>query len=80
MKAIANLLISLILAGWMAAIAILVIQNFSPISLKFLTVQSFQMPVGVVLSFSLGTGLVGAAIVLPLLGKTSGGLSDLDDA
>jgi uncharacterized integral membrane protein len=63
MKTITNLLTSLILAGWIGAIAILSIQNITPVSLKFLVFQTIQIPVGIVLAFSVGIGAIAGAIV-----------------
>ncbi len=71
MKTIANLLTSLILAGWIAAIGILSIQNITSVSLKFLGVETIQIPVGVVLAFSVGVGAIGGAIA-PLLWQLAG--------
>jgi uncharacterized integral membrane protein len=78
MKTLAILLTSLIVAGWIGAIAILSVQNFTPVSLKFLRFESFQIPVGLVLAFSVGLGVVGAAILPPLLGFSSTGDSEDD--
>lgn len=61
-----NFVFSLILAAWVGAIAILSVQNAAPISLKFLQFQSIQMPIGVVLAFSVGIGMLGMAILSPL--------------
>ncbi|HAA27678.1 MAG TPA: DUF1049 domain-containing protein [Cyanobacteria bacterium UBA8553] len=72
MKAIANLLTSLILAGWIGAIAILSIQNITLVSLKFLNFETIQLPVGIVLAFSVGAGAIGGAIA-PLLWQLAGG-------
>ena len=72
MKTIANFLTSLILAGWIAAIAILSIQNITPVSLKFLNFETIQLPVGIVLAFSVGAGAIGGAIG-PLLWQLAGG-------
>ena len=72
MKTVANLLTSLILAGWIGAIAILAIQNFTPVSLKFLAFESIQLPVGIVLAFSVGIGVFGGAIA-PVLWQLAGG-------
>ncbi|MDX2098046.1 MAG: hypothetical protein SFW36_09750 [Leptolyngbyaceae cyanobacterium bins.59] len=58
-----NGLLALLTAGWIVAIAILSVQNATLVSLKFFTLQSIQIPVGVVLSFSIGVGILGAAIV-----------------
>jgi uncharacterized integral membrane protein len=66
MKTLANLLTSLIVASWVVAIAILSVQNATPVSLKFLTFQSIQLPVGLVLAFSAGVGIIGMALVQPL--------------
>ncbi|MBE9141709.1 lipopolysaccharide assembly protein LapA domain-containing protein [Planktothrix mougeotii] len=57
---------SLIVAVWIAAIAILTVQNASPISLKFLFFESIQLPVGVILAFSGVSGLLGAALFKPI--------------
>jgi uncharacterized integral membrane protein len=62
MKIIANLFASLVVAIALAAIAILSVQNATPVSLKLLVFQSIQIPVGVVLAFSAGVGLLGGAI------------------
>ena len=67
MKTFANLLSSLIVAGWLGAIALLSIQNIKPVSLKFLYFESIELPVGLVLAFSVGLGIIGGAIVPPLL-------------
>jgi uncharacterized integral membrane protein len=71
MKTITNLLTSLILAGWIGAIAILSIQNFTPVSVKFLAFESIQLPIGIVLAFSAGIGLIGGALV-PALWQLAG--------
>lgn len=71
MKTIKNLLTSLVLAAWIGAIAILSIQNITPVSLKFLGVESIQIPIGVVLAFSVGIGCIGGAI-LPLVWQVAG--------
>lgn len=72
MKTIANLLTSIILAAWIAAIAILSIQNITSISLKFLVFQTIQMPLGIVLAFSVGIGAIAGAIV-PVLWQLADG-------
>lgn len=72
MRKIANLLTSLILAAWIAAIAIISIQNITPISLKFFVFESIQIPFGIVLAFSVGIGAIAAAIV-PILGQQGRG-------
>ncbi|NET30732.1 MAG: DUF1049 domain-containing protein [Cyanothece sp. SIO1E1] len=61
-----KLLISLIISGWMVAIAILSVQNATPIALRFLAFQSIQVPLGVLLAFSVGAGMLGTAIILQI--------------
>ncbi|MCA1991779.1 MAG: LapA family protein [Coleofasciculus sp. S288] len=72
MKTFTSLLTSLIVAIWIGAIAILSIQNITPVSLKFLTLESIQLPVGLVLAFSVGIGLIVGAIA-PILWQLDGG-------
>lgn len=83
MKTLANLLTSLVVAIWIVAIAILSVQNATPVSLKFLTFQSIQLPVGLVLAFSAGLGIIGMALTQPLWSLAGQGNSqsenDLDD-
>ncbi|HEY9801908.1 MAG TPA: LapA family protein [Leptolyngbyaceae cyanobacterium] len=80
MKTFAPLITSVIVAVWVAAIAIISVQNATPVSLKFLTFQSVQIPVGLVLAFSAGIGLIAMAVLQPLWGVAgSGGRSRLED-
>lgn len=71
MKTFTNLLTSIIVAGWISAIAILSIQNFTPVSLKFLSFETIQIPVGIVLAFSVAAGVIGGAIA-PVLWQLAG--------
>lgn len=66
MKAIASLLASLLMAAWIGAIAIFSIQNIQDVSLKFLAWQSINFPLGVLLAFCAGLGMVLGSL-LPLL-------------
>ncbi|MGF1478503.1 MAG: lipopolysaccharide assembly protein LapA domain-containing protein [Cyanophyceae cyanobacterium] len=66
MKILANLIISAIVAAWIGAIAVFSIQNIEPVSLQFLLFETIELPIGVLLAFCLGIGLVIGAIV-PLL-------------
>ncbi|HBL11671.1 MAG TPA: DUF1049 domain-containing protein, partial [Cyanobacteria bacterium UBA11162] len=66
MKTIVNLVTSLIVASWIGAIAILSVQNYTLVSLKFIGFESIQLPVGIVLALSVGVGVVGGAIAPPL--------------
>jgi uncharacterized integral membrane protein len=68
MKTIATLCTSLIVAGWVAAIAIVAVQNADPVSFRFLGIQTIEIPFGVVMAFAVALGIVGAAIAQPLLG------------
>ncbi|MGL4884071.1 MAG: lipopolysaccharide assembly protein LapA domain-containing protein, partial [Waterburya sp.] len=58
MKAFVNLLNSLLLAVWVIAIAIFSIQNIQAVSLKFLIFESITVPVGVLLAFFSGIGMI----------------------
>ncbi|MBW4455756.1 MAG: LapA family protein [Nostoc indistinguendum CM1-VF10] len=68
MKTFAPFLTTLIIAIWVIAIAIISVQNATPVSLKFLTFQSIQIPIGLLLAFSAGVGLIGMALLQPLWG------------
>ncbi|MDF5718661.1 MAG: LapA family protein [Rhizonema sp. NSF051] len=67
MRSIANLLTSTVLACWVVAIAVLSVQNAQPVSIKFLTFESIKIPVGLVLAFCAGVGIIGMALLQPLL-------------
>ena len=71
MKTFANLLSSIIVAGWISAIAILSVQNFTPISLRFLSFETIQLPLGIVLAFSVGVGVIGG-VIAPVLWQLAG--------
>jgi uncharacterized integral membrane protein len=71
MRTLANLLTSIVLAAWIAAIALLSIQNITPISLQFLALQTIQIPLGLVLAFSVGVGVMGGAIA-PVVWRLAG--------
>jgi uncharacterized integral membrane protein len=62
----AKILTSFILAVWICTIALVAVQNASPVSLYFFNFQSIQIPLGITLAFSAALGMVGTAIVLPL--------------
>jgi uncharacterized integral membrane protein len=62
----AKILIALIVAGWVSAIALISVQNATPVSLRFLAFQSVQLPMGLVLAFSAAIGMVGMAVLLPM--------------
>ncbi|MEG3839113.1 LapA family protein [Microcoleus sp. herbarium14] len=66
MKTIPLLAISFLVAILASAIAILSVQNATPVSLNFTFFKSIQMPVGVVLAMSVSAGLIGGALLQPL--------------
>ncbi|GAB4542783.1 MAG: hypothetical protein Tsb0014_35870 [Pleurocapsa sp.] len=66
MKIVANLFVSLLMTVWVGAIAIFSIQNIQDVSLQFLMFHSIKLPLGVLLSFCAGAGMVLGAL-LPLL-------------
>lgn len=63
MKFMANLISSLIMAGWIGAIAIFSIQNIQPVSLQLFSLQSIELPVGVMLAFCLGIGIMLGSLI-----------------
>lgn len=80
MKSLTTFLAAFLLATWVSAIAILSVQNFTAVRLRFLTLQFVEIPVGVVLAFGVGLGMVGTAVVQPLLrGAGSQGRDDIGD-
>ena len=68
-KILANFLILLIIAVWVVAIALISVQNATPVSLKFLVFQSIQIPFGLMLAFAVAVGLLSVAILQPLWGR-----------
>jgi uncharacterized integral membrane protein len=58
MKMFTNLLISVVIAGWVSAIALISVQNATPVSLRFLVFQSIQIPFGLMLAFCVAVGLL----------------------
>lgn len=44
--------------------ALIAIQNATPVVFQFLTVQSVAIPLGLVLAFSASLGMVGAALAI----------------
>ena len=66
MNVILPIVINLLLAIWIAAIALVSVQNATPVALKFIMFESIQFPVGVVLAFSAILGLILGSLVKPL--------------
>lgn len=73
MKTLAVFLTTGIVALWIAAIAILSVQNFTPVSFRFFTFQSIEIPIGIILAFAVGLGAVGTALLQLLLGASGSG-------
>ncbi|TAE60802.1 MAG: DUF1049 domain-containing protein [Nostocales cyanobacterium] len=63
MKIFVNLFISIVIAGWVLAIALISVQNATPVSLRFLVFQSIQVPFGLMLAFWVAVGLVGVSVL-----------------
>lgn len=74
-----NFLASLLLATWVSAIALVSVQNATPVSLRFLMWQSVQIPIGLLIGFSASIGMVGAALVLPTRSTPQKRLQPEDD-
>lgn len=70
MRAIANLLMALLIGAWFVAVAIISIQNVTPLTLRFLTLQTVEIPFGVLLTFAVVVGLLVGAI-LPVFAPRS---------
>ncbi|MGK7959437.1 lipopolysaccharide assembly protein LapA domain-containing protein [Crocosphaera sp.] len=70
LKILTNLIIAVLLAFWLGAIAIFSIQNITAVSLKFLVWESIKLPIGILLSFCVGGGLIIGSF-FPLLFKQS---------
>ncbi len=64
----ARLLLAIIPALWVAAIAIVAVQNATPVSIRLLTLQSIEIPFGVLLAFGAAGGMIAVALGLWLLG------------
>jgi uncharacterized integral membrane protein len=59
-------LTSLILAVWISAIALLAIQNATPVALQFLGLRTIEIPLGLVMAFAASIGMIGTAVLLNL--------------
>jgi len=66
MNSFTNLLSSLILAISLVAIAIFSIQNVDDVSVKFLTLESITLPIGILLVFCIAMGMI-LGWLIPLL-------------
>jgi uncharacterized integral membrane protein len=67
-----KVLLTVIPAVWVVAMAIVSIQNATPIRLKFFAFESVELPFGVVLSFCVALGMViGAVASRPMGTRTN---------
>ncbi|MGK7951508.1 MAG: LapA family protein [Xenococcaceae cyanobacterium] len=69
MKFIANFVSALIMAGLIGAISVFSIQNIQPVSLQFFSLRSIQLPVGVLLAFCLGIGIILGSLIWASFGN-----------
>jgi uncharacterized integral membrane protein len=63
-----RLIFALVPALWVVAIAIIAVQNATPVSVRLFNLESIAMPLGVVLAFCAAGGMVATALVLVVLG------------
>lgn len=77
MKSFATLITACIIALWIGAIALVAIQNAAPVALKFLAFQTIELPFGLLIAFSVILGILGTAILQPLLGLSPQSNDDL---
>jgi uncharacterized integral membrane protein len=75
MKSLAILLTSLLVTVWVVAIAIISVQNAAPVSLRFLTFRSIDLPLGLLLAFCTAFGIISMALLQPLWGIADAGQS-----
>lgn len=63
-----KLLVVTIPAVLVVAIAILSVQNATPVPLTFLNAQTIPLSVGIWVALALGTGMIGTALLISLFG------------
>ncbi|MBE9195061.1 LapA family protein [Synechocystis sp. LEGE 06083] len=68
LRRMSQLAIAMVLALGLISLALLTIQNVTPVALSFLTLQSIEMPVGLLLVFAVAGGLVVGSLLVPLSG------------
>lgn len=64
--AMTRLIVALVPAIWVVVIAIIAVQNATPVSIRLLNLQSIPIPFGVMLSFFVAAGMVITALVVIL--------------
>ncbi|MDB9529085.1 lipopolysaccharide assembly protein LapA domain-containing protein [Oscillatoria sp. CS-180] len=57
----------LIPAVWVVAIAIVAVQNATPVAIRFIAFQSVELPFGLVLSFCAAGGMLLTALLMLFL-------------
>ncbi len=69
-----KVILAVVPAVWVVAMAIISVQNATPVSLKFLFLESVELPFGVVLSLGAAAGMVMGAVAIALWpGRKSSG-------
>lgn len=63
MRSLSLLGSAVVLGLWVSAIAILAVQNAEPVSLRFLSLQSIQFPIGLILALSATAGILGGTLI-----------------
>lgn len=63
-----RLIFAVVPALWVVVIAIIAVQNATPVSLRLLNLQSVNIPFGVLLAFCVAAGMLAAAVLLLVLG------------
>ncbi len=63
-----RLVLALVPAVWVIAIAVIAVQNATPVSFRLLNLQSIEIPFGVLLAFCAAAGMVAMALLLLVLG------------
>jgi len=61
-----HLLLSLLFSLGISIAAILSVQNATAVSVHFLAWRSVPIPIGIILGFAIGVGVLGGAIAVPL--------------
>jgi uncharacterized integral membrane protein len=69
MQTLLSLVIASMIGVWVAAIAILSVQNATPVALHVLTYSTIQMPIGVTLAFCSAIGIICGALTYPFRGR-----------
>jgi len=59
-----RLVLALVPAVWVIAIAVIAVQNATPVSFRLLTLQSIEIPFGVLLAFCAAAGMVAMALLV----------------